>query len=169
MEALERRQETLIEFARRERDVHLRRLRDEVSTCTAHLQSTTALVQFCIEALKEADSSQAAFLQIASMLVQRVSNLDSTWRRQEIEQMTSRRLAIGGASSSFPISNLQLTLDDSGLRRSIDQLTFLEMKRNHHHLSLSSLFYYANILILFAELFSLRFNGPRVHIRAQYR
>lgn len=62
MEALRRREESLVEFARRERDLQLRRLREEVATCTAHLQHTTALVQFCIEALKESDSS--AFLQV---------------------------------------------------------------------------------------------------------
>lgn len=62
MEALRRREEALVEFARRERDLQLRRLREEVATCTTHLQHTTALVQFCIEALKESDSS--AFLQV---------------------------------------------------------------------------------------------------------
>ena len=152
MDALERRQGALIEFARRERDVQLRRLRDEVSTCTAHLQSTTALVQFCIAALKEADSSQAAFLQIGAMLVERVSNLHSTWslhqsrsmqqqeteveeeEEEEEEEATScsRRLSNGGATApatSRSSCSLQLTLDDLGLRRSIDQLTFLEMKR----------------------------------------
>ena len=169
-EALRRREEALVEFARRERDLQLRRLRDEVATCTGHLQHTTALVQFCIEALKESDSS--AFLQvtfcfydadtfsfilsqlffipphpfqfddgaeriycrdvkrlmsffvylfsqqIGSMLVNRVSNLDLTWR-QEMDELTSR-----------PVPSLELTLDDLGLRRSIDQMTFLEMKRN---------------------------------------
>ncbi|XP_059353298.1 E3 ubiquitin-protein ligase TRIM9-like isoform X2 [Daphnia carinata] len=114
MEALRRREEALVDFARRERDLQLRRLREEVATCTAHLQHTTALVQFCIEALKESDSS--AFLQIGSMLVNRVSNLDLTWR-QEMEELTNR------ASPT-----LELTLDDLGLRRNIDQLTFLEMK-----------------------------------------
>ena len=62
VELLQRREGALVEFARRERDLQLRRLRDEVATCTAHLQHTTALVQFCIEALKESDSS--AFLQV---------------------------------------------------------------------------------------------------------
>ncbi|XP_046658047.1 E3 ubiquitin-protein ligase TRIM9-like isoform X1 [Daphnia pulicaria] len=114
MEALRRREEALVDFARRERDLQLRRLREEVATCTAHLQHTTALVQFCIEALKESDSS--AFLQIGSMLVNRVSNLDLTWR-QEMDELTNR------ASPT-----LELTLDDLGLRRNIDQLTFLEMK-----------------------------------------
>ena len=59
---LRRREAVLVDFARRERDLQLRRLREEVATCTAHLQHTTALVQFCIEALKETDSS--AFLQV---------------------------------------------------------------------------------------------------------
>ena len=139
MEALRRREEALVDFARRERDLQLRRLREEVATCTAHLQHTTALVQFCIEALKESDSSAflqvvaqfsstnsfftvfhhfSHLLQIGTMLVNRVSNLDLTWR-QEMEELTNR------ASPT-----LELTLDDLGLRRNIDQLTFLEMKRN---------------------------------------
>lgn len=115
MEALRRREEALVDFARRERDLQLRRLREEVATCTAHLQHTTALVQFCIEALKESDSS--AFLQIGSMLVNRVSNLDLTWR-QEMDELTNR------ASPT-----LELTLDDLGLRRNIDQLTFQRAQR----------------------------------------
>lgn len=60
------------------------------------------------------------------MLVNRVSNLDLTWR-QEMEELSNR------ASPT-----LELTLDDLGLRRSIEQMTFLEMKRN--------LFFYYNIL-----------------------
>ena len=62
VDLLRRREAVLVDFARRERDLQLRRLREEVATCTAHLQHTTALVQFCIEALKETDSS--AFLQV---------------------------------------------------------------------------------------------------------
>jgi hypothetical protein len=54
------------------------------------------------------------------MLVNRVSNLDLTWR-QEIDDLTNR-----------PSPTFELTLDDLGLRRSIDQLTFLEMKRKHN-------------------------------------
>jgi len=111
---LRRREAVLVDFARRERDLQLRRLREEVATCTAHLQHTTALVQFCIEALKETDSS--AFLQIGSMLVNRVSNLDLTWR-QEIDDLSNR-----------PSPRLELNVDDLGLRRTIEQLTFLEMK-----------------------------------------
>lgn len=78
MEALRRREEALVEFARRERDLQLRRLREEVATCTAHLQHTTALVQFCIEALKESDSS--AFLQVRFFLMIFFPLID--WRRR---------------------------------------------------------------------------------------
>lgn len=56
------------------------------------------------------------------MLVNRVSNLDLTWR-QEMDELSNR---------ASPI--LELTLDDLGLRRNIDQLTFLEMKRNLYRL-----------------------------------
>ena len=52
------------------------------------------------------------------MLVNRVSNLDLTWR-QEIDELANR-----------PSPSLELNLDDLGLRRGIEQLTFLEMKRN---------------------------------------
>jgi len=53
------------------------------------------------------------------MLVNRVSNLDLTWR-QEIDDLANR-----------PSPTLELSLDDLGLRRSIEQLTFREMKRNY--------------------------------------
>ena len=51
------------------------------------------------------------------MLVNRVSNLDLTWR-QEMDALTNR-----------PSPTVELTVDDLGLRRAIDQLTFFEMKR----------------------------------------
>ena len=56
-------------------------------------------------------------LQIGSMLVNRVTNLDLTWR-QEIDDLSNR-----------PSPRLELNVDDLGLRRSIEQLTFVEMKR----------------------------------------
>lgn len=62
MAALEARKLQLVEYVRQERDVKVRTLKDQVAACTAKLQHTTALMQFCIEALKENDSS--AFLQV---------------------------------------------------------------------------------------------------------
>ncbi|KAH9383523.1 hypothetical protein HPB48_025095 [Haemaphysalis longicornis] len=60
-EALEARRRELLAFARREREAKLKALKGQLSNCTVTLQRTTALLQFCIEALKETD--HAAFLQ----------------------------------------------------------------------------------------------------------
>ena len=59
------------------------------------------------------------------MLVNRVTNLDLTWR-QEIDDLSNR-----------PSPRLELNVDDLGLRRSIEQLTFLEMKRKSQLLFLA--------------------------------
>jgi hypothetical protein len=64
VEAIHRRKQELLEFIRQNKEMKLRTLKDQVSTCTCKLQHTTGLLQFCIEALKETDS--AAFLQVSS-------------------------------------------------------------------------------------------------------
>lgn len=60
--ALQQRKEELITYIRREKEYKLRSLKAEVSSLTHRLQQTTALIQFCIEALKETDPS--AYLQV---------------------------------------------------------------------------------------------------------
>jgi tripartite motif-containing protein 9/67 len=60
--ALEARKRELVEYVRGERERKVRALREQVGACTSKLQHTTALIQFCIEALKETDST--AFLQV---------------------------------------------------------------------------------------------------------
>ena len=62
IEAIHRRKQELVDFIRQNKEMKLRTLKDQVSTCTCKLQHTTGLLQFCIEALKETDS--AAFLQV---------------------------------------------------------------------------------------------------------
>jgi tripartite motif-containing protein 9/67 len=64
VEAIHRRKQELLEFIRQSKEMKLRTLKDQVSTCTCKLQHTTGLLQFCIEALKETDS--AAFLQVSA-------------------------------------------------------------------------------------------------------
>ncbi|KAF4521222.1 hypothetical protein B566_EDAN005433 [Ephemera danica] len=64
MAALEARKAQLLDFVRQERELRLRALREQVTLCTARLQHTTALLQFCIEALKETDS--VTFLQVCN-------------------------------------------------------------------------------------------------------
>lgn len=64
--AIERRKMQLIELVRHDKEMKLRALKDQVATCTCRLQHTTGLLQFCIEALKETDSS--SFLQVRIQL-----------------------------------------------------------------------------------------------------
>lgn len=61
--AIEARKAQLLDFVRQEREMRLRALREQMTLCTARLQQTTALLQFCIEALKETDS--VSFLQVS--------------------------------------------------------------------------------------------------------
>ena len=63
VEALQQRKQELISYIRREKEYKLRSLKTEVSSHTQRLQQTTALIQFCIEALKETDPS--AYLQVS--------------------------------------------------------------------------------------------------------
>lgn len=111
---LQARKSRLIEAARQTREARVRALRDQVTRCATHLQTTTALLTFCIEALKETDS--AAFLQIGGMLSVRAATAASTWGGAEGVQEIAR----------LPL--LDLTLDDKPLLRAIDQLTFVQMK-----------------------------------------
>ena len=59
---LRARRAALIDAVRADRERRLRSLRDGVTESTSRLQKTTALLQFCIEALKETDP--VAFLQV---------------------------------------------------------------------------------------------------------
>lgn len=112
---LQARKLRLIEAARQTREARVRSLRDQVARCATHLQATTALLTFCIEALKETDS--AAFLQIGGMLSVRAATAAGSWGGAEGVQEIAR----------LPL--LDLTLDDKPLRRAIDQLTFVQLKR----------------------------------------
>ena len=67
VEALQQRKQELITYIRREKEYKLRSLKTEVSSHTQRLQQTTALIQFCIEALKETDPS--AYLQVRPLFI----------------------------------------------------------------------------------------------------
>lgn len=124
---LQSRKARLIEAARQTREARVRLLRDQVSRCAGHLQNTTGLLTFCIEALKETDS--AAFLQVGGMLSMRASTAAGSWAAVEgVQEITRHPL-------------LDLTLDDKPIRRAIDQLTFVQMKREYL-IILSESFYY---------------------------
>ncbi|XP_046663598.1 E3 ubiquitin-protein ligase TRIM9 isoform X2 [Homalodisca vitripennis] len=113
IEAIEARKQQLLEYIRQDKEIKVRVLKEQVATCTCKLQHTTGLLQFCIEALKETDS--AAFLQVGSMLINRVANVDITWHK---DMTASPRVS----------SQCDLTLDDKSVARAIDQLNFIQMK-----------------------------------------
>ncbi|XP_055375833.1 E3 ubiquitin-protein ligase TRIM9 [Condylostylus longicornis] len=114
LQALQDRQDYLLDSIRMDRDTKIRILKEQQSSCTGKLQQTTGLIQFCIEALKETDN--AAFLQVGSMLINRVANTDMTWH-QEVTTAAPRVSPI-----------VDLTLDDAALIRAIDNLNFIQMK-----------------------------------------
>lgn len=62
IDAIHHRRAQLLDCIRQDKELRIRALKEQVVTCTSRLQQTTALLQFCIEALKETDS--CAFLQV---------------------------------------------------------------------------------------------------------
>uniref|UniRef100_A0AAR5PXJ4 COS domain-containing protein n=1 Tax=Dendroctonus ponderosae TaxID=77166 RepID=A0AAR5PXJ4_DENPD len=110
--AIQARRDKLIECIRQDKEVRVRALKEQVTTCTSRLQQTTALLQFCIEALKETDSS--AFLQVGAMLISRVANTDHSWHKE----WTAPRVS----------PHFDLTLDDKSVMKAIEQLNFIQMK-----------------------------------------
>ncbi|KAG5674656.1 hypothetical protein PVAND_004610 [Polypedilum vanderplanki] len=114
IQMIHERREFLLDTIRIDKEAKLRTLKEQQLNCTGKLQQTNGLIQFCIEALKETDS--AAFLQVGSMLINRVANTDMTWH-QEVTNAAPRVSPI-----------VDLTLDDSNVIRAIDNLNFIQMK-----------------------------------------
>lgn len=112
IEAIHERRNNLIEFIRQEKEMRKGVLKDQAATCTQRLQHTTALLQFCIEALKETDSS--SFLQVGSMLINRVMDTDHSWQKE---------WSVPQVSPQF-----ELTLDDAPVFTAIKQLNFIQSK-----------------------------------------
>ncbi|XP_019869309.1 E3 ubiquitin-protein ligase TRIM9 [Aethina tumida] len=112
IQAILRRRDQLIDCIRQDKELRMRALKEQVATCTSRLQQTTALLQFCIEALKETDSS--AFLQVGTMLIGRVASTDHSWHKE----WTAPRVS----------PNFDLTLDDKSVLKAIEQLNFIQMK-----------------------------------------
>ncbi|KAF7287889.1 hypothetical protein GWI33_000236 [Rhynchophorus ferrugineus] len=112
IQAIQNRRDQLIDCIRQDKELRVRALKEQVTTCTSRLQQTTALLQFCIEALKETDST--AFLQVGTMLISRVANTDHSWHKE----WTAPRVS----------PHFDLTLDDKSVLKAIEQLNFIQMK-----------------------------------------
>ncbi|KAB0803699.1 hypothetical protein PPYR_00669 [Photinus pyralis] len=112
IESIRQRQAQLLECIHQDKDLRVRALKDQVATCTSRLQQTTALLQFCIEALKETDNM--SFLQVGSMLINRVTTTDHSWHKEWSAPRVS--------------PHFDLTLDDKSVLKAIEQLNFIQMK-----------------------------------------
>ncbi|CAL4087739.1 unnamed protein product, partial [Meganyctiphanes norvegica] len=97
-----------------EREATNKIYRDQSAGCTRRLQQTTALVQFCIEAIKEPDP--AAFMQMGPQLIGRVSDLDLTWDKEL------------SSSSIRKSPYIDLDLDHKQQLRTINCFNFVHMK-----------------------------------------
>uniref|UniRef100_A0A0P4W887 RING-type E3 ubiquitin transferase n=2 Tax=Scylla olivacea TaxID=85551 RepID=A0A0P4W887_SCYOL len=113
VEALQQRRGDLINWVRRQRDAKVHALREQVTDYTHTLQSTTATIHFCIEALKESDP--ASFMEAQEVLEERVVGMGRDWEHNMVPEP---RVA--------PTFNL--TLDDKTLLAAIQQLTFIQHK-----------------------------------------
>ncbi|XP_076039287.1 E3 ubiquitin-protein ligase TRIM9-like isoform X2 [Oratosquilla oratoria] len=96
------------------REARTKAYRDQTANNTRRLHQTTALVQFCIEAIKEPDP--AAFMQMGPQLIGRVSDLDLAWDKEL--SSTSNRLS----------SYIDLDLDNKNVMRFINTFNFIQMK-----------------------------------------
>ncbi|CAD5224588.1 unnamed protein product [Bursaphelenchus okinawaensis] len=79
IQSLEERRAKLLEFVTMEKERKHRTLKEQVAKCVGHLNNTTALIQFCIEVLKEPDP--IAYLHIDHALYHRATEVDFLWSK----------------------------------------------------------------------------------------
>ncbi|XP_005099658.1 E3 ubiquitin-protein ligase TRIM9 isoform X1 [Aplysia californica] len=113
IEVIKQRKAELLENVAEEKALKVRSLKEQVSDCTALLQRTTGLLQFCIEVLKESDST--SFLQVSSGLVSRVATADANFNKEM--ELAPR------VSPEF-----ELTLDNTPAIHAIQNMSFFQMK-----------------------------------------
>ncbi|XP_069952679.1 E3 ubiquitin-protein ligase TRIM9-like isoform X2 [Cherax quadricarinatus] len=114
MEAVREARTRLLAQLAAEREATTKIYRDQAAGCTRRLHQTTALVQFCIEAIKEPEP--AAFMQMGPQLIGRVSDLDLTWDKEL-------------ASSSTRLSPyIDLDVEHKSVLRALNTFNFVQMK-----------------------------------------
>lgn len=113
IEMLQERRLRLLEFSDAERDSKKKILKDQSSRCASHLNKTSALIQFCIEVLKEPDP--VTYLQIGQQLASRASNQDFGWHKEM-------------RTKSEVDPEFILSLDSKPLQMCIQSLDFAQLK-----------------------------------------
>ncbi|KAK0041990.1 E3 ubiquitin-protein ligase TRIM9-like isoform X2 [Biomphalaria pfeifferi] len=117
IEVIKQRKAELLENVAEEKALKVRTLKEQVSDCTALLQRTTGLLQFCIEVLKESDAT--SFLQVSSGLISRVATADANFNKEM--ELAPR------VSPEF-----ELTLDNTPAIHAIQNMSFFQMKGKPH-------------------------------------
>ncbi|KAI3418792.1 hypothetical protein GPALN_007894 [Globodera pallida] len=110
---LQLRRQQLIDFATGERERRKAQLREQIGRSTAQLGRNRALIQFCIEILKESDPM--AYLQVGNALASRVTDQEFLWHR---EIRTKSEVDV----------QFEYDLDSTPARTALEQLEFLQLK-----------------------------------------
>ncbi|TKR60484.1 hypothetical protein L596_027725 [Steinernema carpocapsae] len=113
IQQLQERKTKLLEFVDKERDYKKRILKDQISRCTSQFSRTTALIQFCIEVLKEPDP--AVYMQIGGALLNRTTSQEFLWHK---EMRTKPDVE----------PEIVLNLDTKHLQYAIQNLDFAQLK-----------------------------------------
>ncbi|KAK0410705.1 hypothetical protein QR680_005285 [Steinernema hermaphroditum] len=113
IQQLQERKAQLLDFVDRERDYKKRILKEQISRCTSQLSRTTALIQFCIEVLKEPDP--AVYMQIGGALLNRATSQEFLWHK---EMRTKPDVE----------PEIVLNLDTKHLQYAIQNLDFAQLK-----------------------------------------
>uniref|UniRef100_A0A1I8AM41 E3 ubiquitin-protein ligase TRIM9 n=1 Tax=Steinernema glaseri TaxID=37863 RepID=A0A1I8AM41_9BILA len=113
IQQLQERKAQLLDFVDRERDYKKRILKEQISRCTSQLARTTALIQFCIEVLKEPDP--AVYMQIGGALLNRTTSQEFLWHK---EMRTKPDVE----------PEIVLNLDTKHLQYAIQNLDFAQLK-----------------------------------------
>ncbi|CCD67096.1 E3 ubiquitin-protein ligase TRIM9 [Caenorhabditis elegans] len=113
IEQLQMRKEKLMQHVDEQADNKRRILKSQIVKCTGKLTKTSALIQFCIEALKEPDPT--VYMQISNALLHRSTSLEFLWHK---EMRTKPETD----------SEFVLNLDTKHLQYTIQTLDFAQLK-----------------------------------------
>uniref|UniRef100_A0A1I7T5I0 E3 ubiquitin-protein ligase TRIM9 n=1 Tax=Caenorhabditis tropicalis TaxID=1561998 RepID=A0A1I7T5I0_9PELO len=113
IEQLQMRKEKLMQHVEEQAENKRRILKSQIVRCTGKLTKTSALIQFCIEALKEPDPS--IYMQVSNALLHRSTSLEFLWHK---EMRTKPETD----------SEFVLNLDTKHLQYTIQTLDFAQLK-----------------------------------------
>ncbi|VDN58861.1 unnamed protein product [Dracunculus medinensis] len=113
IEQLQEKKKIFLQHVENERNYKRRVFKEQISRCTGKLSRTTALIQFCIEILKEPDP--VTYLQVSNALINRATTQEFLWHK---EMQTKPEVD----------TEFVLNIDATHLRYAIECLDFAQLK-----------------------------------------